>query len=78
MKRYLVVRAGSGYEQLTLFEGEEYEEAVDKVDGSSVVVVKRDGRTVNTAGELCAELHDVREARLMVSRLNAVAGVMDS
>lgn len=79
MKRYLICRCHDGsYTTLTVFDGETYEEAVDKMDGSPVTVVRRDGEVVNSAGELCAALDSQREARLMEARLSRIADVMDS
>jgi hypothetical protein len=77
--RYLVCKCHDGsYTTLTLFDGETVEETTDRMDGSPVTVVRRDGEVVNSAGELCADLESKREARLMEARLTRVAQVMES
>jgi Tfp pilus assembly protein FimT len=62
----------------TLYEGETYSQEIDSVNNESVTVFKRDGVTVDTAGEFCGEYNDAREARVVINRLGRISEVMES
>jgi len=66
------------YELLQVFEGETWSEVKDKLDDSTITVVKRDGTTVNTAGEPCGEFETIGEARIHMYRLEKIYEVMES
>lgn len=85
--RYLVCRhpdfpifhdsTGPQFEMRSLYDDEAYSQEIDQM-GKSVTVFKRNGVTVDTAGEFCGEYANAREARVVIDRLNQVSRVMDS
>jgi hypothetical protein len=82
-ERFIVCReSGHGgattYRTVTLYEGEAAEAATDSVDGSSVTVIRRGREVVSSAGELCGEFADAREARVQAGRLQRALEIMES
>ena len=68
----------SPFEMRTLYDGEIYSQEIDSMNGESVTVFKRNGVTVDTAGEFCGEYSDAREARVAIDRLRRITEVMES
>lgn len=69
---------GLNYEIHQIFSGETWIEEVDQMDGSIVTIIKKDGHTVNTAGEPCGEFETIGEARIHCNRLEKILVVMET